>query len=247
MEQTNGGVTYRSICIPETWCDAQGCVRPDALVSAMQDAAGLHLVRCGISLETLAAQGCLLVLLWTELRLQRPPAAGETVRLRVWFDREKHGMHPARYQCLGADGQVLAAMASWWVAIDRARRTLVFSDQIMSRLPRHSEASSFTAPMQESFPPSLPCCAERTVQRQEIDYNGHMNNAHYIRWACELPEGAPSRCCLTRLWAEYGVELLEGQRATMSYGWEADTLYVLGSRDGEASFRLKMEYTREEP
>lgn len=247
MEQTNGGVTSRSICIPEAWCGAQGRVRPDALVAAMQDAAGLHLVRCGISLDALAAQGCLLVLLWTELRLQRLPAAGETVELRVWFGREKHGMHSAHYQCLGADGQAAAAMASWWVAIDRESRTLAPSGQIMGRLPRYSEEGELFAPMQESFPHSLPCRAERTVQRREIDYNGHMNNAHYIRWACELPEGAPPRCRLTRLWAEYSVELLEGQRAAMQYGREGETLYVLGSRDGEASFRLKMEYTREEP
>lgn len=242
MEQTS-----RNICIPETWCDAQGRVRPDALVAAMQDAAGLHLIRCGITAEALAEQNCLLVLLWTELRIERLPAAGEMVDLRVWFGREKHGMHPAHYQCLGADGQVAAAMASWWVAIDRKSRTLASSNQVMGGLPRHSEEGEFFAPMQASFPPSLPCRAERTVQRREIDYNGHMNNAHYIRWACELPEGTPPQCRLTQLWAEYGVELLEGQQATMQYGWERDTLYVAGSRDGEASFRLKMEYTREEP
>lgn len=40
--------------------------------------------------------------------------------------------------------------------------------------------------------------------------------------------------------------LLEGQRASVQYGRERDILFVAGSRDGEASFRLKMEYTREE-
>lgn len=245
MKQANGAVTCLRICIPKAWCDEQGRMHPDTLVAAMQNAAGQHLTDRGVSAEALAKQGCLLGLLWTELRVERLPTAGETVYLRVWFGEKKHGMYPAHYECLDIGGKTLARMASWWIAIDRESRVLTSSPEVMWQLPCHSEDGEFFAPMQIPFPTSLPCHTGRTVQRQEIDHNDHMNNAHYIKWARELPESTFPRHRLTKLWAEYRKELLEGQRVTMQYGRENGTLYVVGSRDGETAFQLRMEYAQE--
>ena len=62
------------------------------------------------------------------------------------------------------------------------------------------------------FPQEYEALAGRTVEASEIDYNGHMNNSHYLDWTEALPEESwLNRHALKRVWIEYTQEMTEGQ------------------------------------
>ena len=238
------GAVQTKYTVTERETDAGGLMRPSALLRAMQLASWANLAPHGLDCEALLERGLLWMLVRTGLELQRLPRRGETVQIRTWWSEEKHWMFSCRYQCFSETGELLASAASLWALAARMTRSLASPEALGDafpdvRLPDGPELPARRMP----FPDTLPGLAYRTVQSEEIDLNGHMNNTCYLDWAMELPELEILRGKkLCRVWVEYGMELLEGQQSENRYALEGNKLFLRGFRDGENTFSLCAEY-----
>lgn len=233
------GVWERTLTVEKSQTDARGRITPCALTRLVCDSAAIHWESVGIGFAALAKENLRLVLVRTAMEVSRLPQAGETVVLRSWMGAEKWWLYPRRCVICAEDGTRLVSACSQWSLIDAVERKLLPPHPIMDKLPPVTLPEEPRAPKMKLPFPELTQWTEHPVHPEEIDRNGHVNNAWYVDWAAAL---AGDERPLRSLWIEYDHELFEGQTVRMDYRQEGDALYVKGIADGRESFAAKLVY-----
>ncbi|MCD7834880.1 MAG: thioesterase [Lachnospiraceae bacterium] len=162
-----------------------------SLVDYFQDCSTFHSEECGIGIDCLDAHGCVWMILFWQIDIQRLPLLGEHVITRTWpYDFQAfYGYR--NFALLDEREQFLAKANSVWALIDRkTERPMRVLPEVangygleprldMEYLPRKIKLSGKGEQM-EAF----------RVGRQHLDTNHHVNNGQYIYMAEEyLPEG----------------------------------------------------------
>jgi medium-chain acyl-[acyl-carrier-protein] hydrolase len=193
--------------------DARGLARPVALLNFLQDSAGDHAGRLGLSVVDLFKRNMTWVLSRYHVLVHRYPALGERLEVTTWPSR-KHGFFAIRdFEVSdGAGGAVLSATSSW-MAIDLEKKQAVKVDEVVGpgcAVEKRAIDDPFA---------SLPVLAVREsevdfrVETAHLDWNRHVNNAVYVQWALE---GVPPDVLMSRrpvaIEVSYRAEALYGDR-----------------------------------
>lgn len=164
-----------------------------SLANWLQEAAGQSASSLGFGEEMLAPLGLTWILARLALRIARLPGAGEQLRVRTWpstLDRFGH----RGYEVYDAENRLIVIGSSAWTIMNMSERKLAPVPpelaEVYPKTPR----------------PCLPfCCrtlprladesgaksAPLRVRRDDLDINGHVNNARYLAWLTEaLPAPA---------------------------------------------------------
>ncbi|NHZ48739.1 acyl-[acyl-carrier-protein] thioesterase [Nitratidesulfovibrio liaohensis] len=173
-------------------------VGPDGTVSAqiicdyLQEAAGAHADRLGLSLAALHEQGQAWVLARLAVQVERAPAEGETVTVRTWPCGVERLQFRRDYLMLGQDGAVVARGASFWVVINLAtRRPERIPPTVAALLPENPPLALDGSLLGDRRPPApaedAVTLSSRSfaVRRADMDRNRHVNNVRYLDWALE--------------------------------------------------------------
>jgi acyl-ACP thioesterase len=191
----NDMIYHREYTVHTYETDARGLARPVALLNFLQDAAGDHAGRLGLSVLDLVKRNMTWVLSRYHVLVHRYPALGERLEVTTW-PSGKHGYFAIRdFEVSdGAGGPVLSATSSWMV-IDLDKKQAVKVDEVVS--PRYAvEKRALDDPFA-----SLPVLAVREaeigfrVETAHLDWNRHVNNAVYVQWALE---GVPPEVLMSR-------------------------------------------------
>lgn len=199
-----------------------------------------HLSFFGMSREGLKQEGKIWVISWTSIEILRLPKEGEQILLRIWPCKRKGGMYPRKYAFYTVEGEPLACASSLFALMDSKTRTLASPTEKLKDIPVIVEEKEQDLPkMLMPFPEALRGSASRRVCSEEIDKNGHLNNTHYIDWACELAEQVTAGPCSPEsVWVQYSRELLEGQDVVLKYEQEEHTFYIRGYAEQEEAFSV---------
>jgi medium-chain acyl-[acyl-carrier-protein] hydrolase len=174
--------------------DAQGLARPGALLNFLQDAAGEHAGRLGLSVAALGERNMTWVLSRYHVLIHRYPAMGETLRVTTW-PSDHHGRFALRDFEVAAGGTPVLSATSSWMILDIGKKQAVRVGEIVGP-GRALERRAIDDPFA-----SLPVLAAREsevrfrVETAHLDGNQHVNNAVYVQWALE---GTPPDVLLTR-------------------------------------------------
>ena len=227
--------------VSEQETDRAGYMHPAAFARQMQALTEAHFrTFYERSIEYLNAAGLSWVIVFTQMDFARLPKLGEKIRMRVWAGKKKAVMHTRKYAFYTFDGESLLTTASLFLLMDRESRKAAADPDWMSGLPAVVIPGEPKAPkMTRAFPADLDRLEGRRVDASEIDYNGHLNNSHYLDWTQALPaEEWLKGHALKSVWIEYSREMMEGQMAGMFHTFKDDCLYVKGVTSEGASFRL---------
>jgi len=166
--------------------DANGTLAVRSFCDYLQEAAGNHVRKLGVSVDQLLATGRTWVLSRLRARIERLPRNGEQVTVRAWpsgFDR----LFALRdFVVSDAHGQRIASAISAWLVLDtRSKRPVrvqtVFAVPSPADTPR-ALAESF----EKLDGPGSPFLErEITVRWSDLDVNRHVNNSRYAEWAME--------------------------------------------------------------
>jgi acyl-ACP thioesterase len=190
--------------------DARGLARPVSLLNYLQDAAGDHAGRLGLSVADLFKRNMTWILSRYHVLVHRYPAVGARLELVTW-PSAKNGYFAVRdFEASDAGGPVLSATSSWMV-ISLDRKQPVKVDEVVDipyALDRRALDDRFA---------SLPVLSARDseirfrVETAHLDWNRHVNNAVYVQWALE---GVPPEILMNRrpldLEVSYRAEALYG-------------------------------------
>lgn len=170
-----------------------GAATLPSLANWLQEAAGQSASSLGFGEEMLSPLGLTWILARLALRIVRLPGAGEQLRVRTWpstLDRFGH----RGYEVFDADEHVIVTGSSAWTIMSMNERRLApVPSDLASAYPKDPRPC---LPFSCRTLPRLndENSAESTllrVRRDDLDLNGHVNNARYLAWLTEaLPAPA---------------------------------------------------------
>lgn len=224
MDQTH----TMQFTVTELLADRFGRCRSASLLRFAQDAAGAHCVKLGTDWDTMASKGLFWAVIRQRLEVTRLPQVGETVTVKTWPMPTTRVAYPRATVAYDENGTELFKVMSLWVIMDRQTRTMIRPDRSGVDVAGTVLGGELPAPAGLNFK-DLSQETLRTVGFTELDINGHMNNARYLDWLCDLlcsdfhkdhPMKAVTICYLN--------EALEGQQVALH--WEKGaSLQVEGS------------------
>ena len=168
-------------------CDFQGAWRPSAILTAMQEAAGMHseLLGCGRR-ALLENSRTVWVLSRCEVHMERYPVIGDRVTVETFPTANRRWFFPRYYRFLNEKGEELGCGVTLWVLLNIDDRKMAPPGEVAALLPANAD---------QPLPMGLPGTVEeadaplQVYSRQpvyfDVDVNQHVNNTRYADWACD--------------------------------------------------------------
>lgn len=204
--------------VAELHADRFGRCRPASLLRFAQDAASDHCIRLGADWNTMAEKGYFWAVIRQRMEVRRLPKAGETVTVKTWPMPTSRVAYPRATEGFDAAGNTLFKVISLWVIMDRQTRAMVRPDKSGVDVAGTVFGTELPAPAGLNCK-DLPRETARTVGFTELDMNGHMNNARYLDWLCDLlPSEFHREHPLQAVTVCYLNEALEGQQVALHWG-----------------------------
>ncbi len=244
-ENCPDGVFEMHFTVQKEQTDDMGRICPGDLARQMQRLTEAHFDHyLDSSMQELTASGLSWVIAWSENQIKRLPMEGEEICMRVWAGKPKSVMHVRKYAFYTKQGEALVTTASLFLLMDQKTRKAAASPEFFRKIPVTVLPEEPAVPkMTVKFPADYANSKNRMVKPEEIDYNGHLNNACYFDWTMDLPDESYRATHMPRyIWIEYTKELREGQSAQMKYDMCCNIMYVQGESEGTSSFRMKVEF-----
>jgi len=165
--------------------DHQGKAKLIPLLDYLQDAAGLHAKQLGVAVTDLKANNLTWILSRYHVKILCYPDAGETVTVETWPSASKSRFALREFEMTSENGSVLLQATTSWLVMDLVRRRPVSLEGVLPDFPLLKKRA-----LEDDFKP-LPVFdgADRELStqvfNQDLDWNRHVNNTVYIRWAVE--------------------------------------------------------------
>lgn len=162
--------------------DFQGKMSLSAFFLFLQECAWENAKKNGFGYEFVEKEGALWVLSKVKIKMQEFPKWKEHIKIRTW-PRGPEGLFALRDYQLLLEGVVIGAVSSYWLILDkktkRPRRITDF-DFSKNDFLKESALEEPLAKIKGSH--DLQLIDGRKVYASDLDVNGHVNNATYVRW-----------------------------------------------------------------
>ncbi|MCL2196122.1 MAG: thioesterase [Treponema sp.] len=151
-----------------------------------QEAAISHAENLGVGREDMARTKQGWVLSRITVFIKKRPKYGETVTVRSWPQGWEKLFAIRNYEIKDNDDAAVVSARSAWLIVDLDKRRPLRPQAIMDEMPQNKGLISLTpeengaAAVTERD--NLVKVAERKGLYNDIDYNGHVNNARYVQW-----------------------------------------------------------------
>lgn len=224
--------------VPERECDADGKCRLPYLLRCMEDAAFADAERIGQSSDLLREKYDISWMIYQNvLDVTALPEAGSRICVQTCYGGVQSAAASRRYDVL-QNGKPLIRCIQVWVVVHMGTRKLANPQKLPELMqPGFPHPSGHRRTLRAE--PSLQHAGVGSVDKGDLDFNGHMNNVRYVEHALPyLPEG-----CFTgsfRLQLEYRYELLQGQHYDCLMADTGDTKQVVFRADGKDCFLLQI-------
>ncbi len=210
----------------------------------MESATQKHLDLFDIDKPQLGAVGKSWVISWSEIYVKRLPEAGEKIFLRIWPCKNKTMMFSRKYAFYDSNKEAIISTSSLFILMDQHTRKMTAVPEGVKPFPIVEMPDEPGYPkmiMKQPF--ELNRETKRVVTPDEIDSNGHLNNAYYIGWTEDLlKESENGEHAVKKLWIQYTKELREGQEVTLKYDVRDGMLFVRGVYEEAESFLAYIEF-----
>ena len=221
-------------------CDLGGLWRPSAILTAMQETAGMHSHILGCGRETLVQKGVVWVLTRCEVQMEKEARMGSRLSIETFPMPLRRWFFPRYFVFRDEEGAQVGAAGTLWVLFDLEKRCMVAPGDVAGAIPDNSD---LTPPLGVPGPvPRLTgetAASARTPVYSELDVNGHVNNARYADWLCDalgLEVMREYRVKTMRL--SYAAEIRPGQAMELRLTRDGLAYHLTGSHEGKTHFEI---------
>jgi len=209
-------------------CRPDGFLKPNVLLQYLQEAAARHAEQLGFGFADLDRRDCFWVLVNLRLELTRTPQWRESVTIRTWPSGCTRLAASREFLGEAADGRELFRATSEWMILDKHSSRPKNLSRLDLDLPR-SGLKVLPAELGRLRPAGAYTKAGSiSVPFSALDFNGHVNNTEYVRWALDGLHRQLGRSLIPRaVQMTYLAEVFEG-----------DEIDVLVAADGNAPIRV---------
>lgn len=228
-------------------CRTDGQIKLNALMQYMQEAAARHAEQLGFGFADLNARDCFWVLVNLRLEVNRTPKWGECITIRTWPSGSTRLIASREFIGEGAQGESFRATSDWMILDRKSGRPRNLSRLDLDLPPAGPKALPGESNRLQPVEDYEKACSLR-VPFSALDFNGHVNNTEYVRWALDgvyrkfskLPE-------IRALQVTYLAEVFEGDEVEVLVSTDADeAIHTLARRLGSTPetdvFLMKASY-----
>ncbi|MEG1657339.1 MAG: thioesterase [Christensenellaceae bacterium] len=204
--------------------------RPSAILLNLQEIAEDHAVVMGCGREYLGKKNIAWVLTRLHLKMIHYPKLYETIKLCTWPAKPTKMFFVRHSMFFDDQNNELGASTSLWVLFDLKERFLCRSSALGKDYPYDlSHGIALKEPRKIKMPEDMPLAQKRTVSYSDMDMNGHMNNAKYADWVCELFDSNTLQTkTIADLKINYIAEAYMGQSIDLYKKMQDDIFYICG-------------------
>lgn len=221
-------------------CDLGGLWKPSAILTAMQETAGMHSHILGCGRETLVQKGVVWVLTRCEVQMEKEARMGSRLSIETFPMPLRRWFFPRYFVFRDEEGAQVGAAGTLWVLFDLEKRCMVAPGDVAGAIPDNSD---LTPPLGVPGPvPRLTgetAASARTPVYSELDVNGHVNNARYADWLCDalgLEVMREYRVKTMRL--SYAAEIRPGQAMELRLTRDGLAYHLTGAHEGKTHFEI---------
>jgi acyl-ACP thioesterase len=226
-------------------CDAEGRLRPSALLVEMQELGEAHAAMLGLARQDLIAHGICWVLYRQQVRLLAPLTFGDALTALTFPAPVEGPLFPRHFVFSRADGTPAIEAVTAWVLMDVRTRRPLRPSALPVPMPENRERP---APLK--VPGMLPIEGAQTAMRRavrysDVDVNRHINNTRYIDWVCDaLPYEAVTARAIAGFQINYSSEARPGEDIDIALKEEEKGVLARGIRlsDGRTVFDSRIEW-----
>ena len=206
-----------------------------SLISYLQEMACAHSTAVGYGLNDTERTNVAWLLLDWKVKMFSHPRFNEELTFKTWpRGFEKFYSH-RDFEVFDSSNNLVAIASSKWVLINaKTKRIGKINDTILNAYGIEEKAV-FDEPLDErpKVPDNLTLNFTYTIQRRDIDTNGHVNNIHYIDYALEtLPEDIYNSNEFDNIEIHYKKEIKYGDTINCYYSFENNKhIVVIKSED----------------
>ena len=167
------------------------CFNIRSLVKYLGDAASAHASSVGLGLNEIPITHIAWVIVDWKIKMFSHPQYNEEIIIKTW-PRVLEKFYSYRdFEVFDNNNNLIAIASSKWIMINSETKKIEkINNTVLSSYEVYKK-SVFSEPLDEKpkIPDNLKLNFTYTIQRRDIDTNGHVNNLHYIDYALEtLPE-----------------------------------------------------------
>jgi acyl-ACP thioesterase len=192
-------------------CQPDGCIKPNALMQYLQESAARHAEQLGFGFADLDAQDCFWVLANLRLNVTRLPQWNERFTVRTWPSGHSRVIASREFVATDGEGDELFRAGSEWMVLDKHKSRPRNLKRLKMKLPERGPKALATELRRLQPTGHYHLVHSLHVPASALDFNRHVNNTEYVRWAFDAIRRASVRVGTVRsLEVTYLAELFEG-------------------------------------
>lgn len=234
--------TYRDT-IQTPMCDLYGRLALPQLFLLMQELPG-HQQSERERNAMLREKGVFWALSRTFCSVSRPFERNEAVLFRTWPGKPKRYVFSRYYEFEDERGETVASASSLWMLVNRATREIVMPNDIGVVVSDHDRLPPVPDPGKLAMDFAFERGMERKALYSDFDVNGHVNNARYVSWICDLfPLESFERRFVSKIQVNFLREIGRGSAVGLYLGQRGERFGVRGAdEEGSAYFEAEGEW-----
>lgn len=228
--------------------EPNGKLRPDALLSYLQDIAGYHASKLSFGRDDLLQQNKFWALARIIFKLRSTPSWNDTIIIKTWPKGLDKIFAIRNFQICNNEGDVLGEASSSWVILDVDSRRPVRPGLNLAEYGQNNPIKGFSclpAEKLQEVSNNAYTSPVNKVRLTDLDVNMHVNNAKYLQWVLDT---YPLDYILTKqamvIEANYLSETLPGEDYTVSAEEKEDSFLhsVVKEGSGTEACRFRIEW-----
>lgn len=218
--------------------------RPSAVLAMLQEAATQASMALQLSgPEVLEKYNSLWMVTHNWVELSAPLCWNDLLTIRTWH-RGATGASNYRDFDIIRDGEVIGQGVSLWVMVDATERRLLRLKDVKELIGTDGGELKKTIKLHRTVQPeTYDSRSLREMHYSDTDANGHINNIHYLDFACDalrLEQLGKGKFVRT-FQMDYISECMAGETVTMETAVKGNNLYARGvGQDGTERFLCAM-------
>ncbi len=166
-------------------CRPDGGMKTNALMQYLQEAAACNAEQLGFGFADMSRRNCFWVLANLRLEISREPRWKDCLTIRTWPSGYTRLTATREFVGTAGDGGELFRAGSEWMVLDRQSSRPQNLTRFGLNLPQ-TGLKALSAPLHR-LKPAEGCVRAYSLQVpfSALDFNGHVNNTEYVRWALD--------------------------------------------------------------
>ncbi|MDR0734591.1 MAG: hypothetical protein LBG16_02680 [Elusimicrobiota bacterium] len=199
------------------------------LQNYFQEAAGIDAHNLSFGWEELSPNGVAWILTKMQFKFFKKVKNAQSIKVRTWHQVCEKIQSRRDFIIYDEKGDEICRGVSWWLILDLDKRKIMRAPKELMALngstpPPIMQAQTLKNP---DFSGQKPLNSVRVIARlEDIDYNSHVNNAHFPAWALSgVPREVYQNKQLKDIFVNFKAEVLLGDEITVNTYAQEDLAY----------------------